>query len=81
MDRTLESEAPDPWWYRGYWKLKGVLPAEMRSRVKTMLQRGVDALPLAVRERDDATWEAIQKSEVPDPFEPPRSRRDLLNLA
>ncbi len=79
VDRSLESEAPDPWWYRGYWRLKGVLPAEMRSRVKTALQRGVDALPLAARDRDDATWEAIQKSEIPDPLEPPRSRRDLLN--
>jgi hypothetical protein len=50
----------------------------MRSRVKTLLKRGVGALPLAVWDRDDATWEAIQKTEIPDPFEPPKSRRDLL---
>jgi glycosyltransferase involved in cell wall biosynthesis len=81
VDRSLESEAPDPWWYRGYWRIKGVLPAQIRSQVKTMLQRGVDALPFAARERDDATWEALQKSEIPDPMKPPRSRRDLLSSA
>jgi hypothetical protein len=77
VDRSLESDAPDPWWYRGYWRVKGALPPELRSRVKALLQRGVDALPRAARERDDAAWEAVRKSEIPDPFEPPRRRRDL----
>jgi colanic acid/amylovoran biosynthesis glycosyltransferase len=79
VERSLESEAPDPWWYRGYWRIKEYLPLHLRSTVKAALQRGVDALPASAREGDDALWAAIQKSEVPDPFEPPRSRRELMS--
>jgi glycosyltransferase involved in cell wall biosynthesis len=81
VDRSLESEAPDPWWYQGYWRIKGHLPIGLRSTIKTLLQRGIDALPAKARERDDALWAAIQRSEVPDPFEPPRSRRELMSSA
>jgi hypothetical protein len=47
--------------------------------VKAVLQRGIDAFPVKARERDDALWKAIQESEIPDPFQPPRTRRDLLS--
>jgi glycosyltransferase involved in cell wall biosynthesis len=78
VDRSLESERPDPRWYRGYWRIKDHLPIGLRSAVKSVLQWGIDAFPVKARERDDALWEAIQSSEVPDPLEPPRRRRDLL---
>jgi hypothetical protein len=78
VDRSLESERPDPWWYQGYWRIKGQLPLGLRSTVKAMLQRGIDAFPVKARQRDDALWEAIQSSKVPDPFESPRRRRDLI---
>jgi glycosyltransferase involved in cell wall biosynthesis len=78
VDRSLESEQPDPWWYHGYWRLKEHLPLALRSTVKTLLQRGVDVFPRKARERDDALWAAIQGSVVPDPFEPPRRRRELF---
>jgi hypothetical protein len=81
VDRSLESEAPDPWWYQGYWRIKGHLPVELRSKIKSVLQRGIDALPAMAKQRDDALWAAIQKSEVPDPFQSPRSRRDLMGSA
>jgi len=81
VDRSLESERPDPWWYQGYWRIKGVLPIGLRRAVKTLLQRGVDAFPVKAPERDDALWEALQSSEVPDPFQPPRGRRDLMRNA
>ena len=79
VERSLESERPDPWWYQGYWRIKGHLPIGLRSSVKAILQRGIDAFPVKARERDDALWKAIQESEVPDPFEPPRRRRDLMS--
>ena len=78
VERSLESERPDPWWYQGYWRIKGHLPLGLRSKVKAMLQRGIDAFPARARQRDDALWEAIQSSKVPDPFQPPRRRRDLI---
>jgi glycosyltransferase involved in cell wall biosynthesis len=78
VERSLESERPDPWWYQRYWRIKGHLPIGLRSTVKAVLQRGIDAFPVKARQRDDALWQAIQRSEVPDPFEPPRSRRDLI---
>jgi len=78
VERSLESEAPDPWWYQGYWRIKGYIPVKLRRAVKAALQRGADALPARAREGDDALWAAIQDSEVPDPFEPPRSRRELM---
>jgi glycosyltransferase involved in cell wall biosynthesis len=81
VERSLESEAPDPWWYQRYWKIKGYLPSGLRSTVKAVLQRGIGALPAAKRDRDDALWLAVQKSEVPDPLQPPRSRRDLMRNA
>jgi len=80
VDRSLESEAPDPWWYQGYWRIKGHLPIGLRGAVKAALQRGIDAFPVKARERDDALWEAIQSSAVPDPFGPPRRRRDLTRF-
>ena len=79
VERSLESEAPDPWWYQKYWKIKGYLPIRLRSTVKAVLQRGIGALPAAARDRDDALWLAVQKSEVPDPLQPPRSRRELMS--
>jgi hypothetical protein len=78
VDRSLESERPDPWWYQGYWRIKDRLPLGLRSALKAVLQRGVDAFPARARQRDDDLWEAIQGSKVPDPFEPPRRRRDLV---
>ncbi len=78
VERSLESERPDPWWYQGYWRIKGHLPLGLRSKLKAMLQRGIDAFPARARQRDDALWEAIQSSKVPDPFQPPRRRRDLI---
>jgi glycosyltransferase involved in cell wall biosynthesis len=81
VDRSLESEAPDPWWYQGYWRIKGHLPVGLRSTIKSVLQRGIDALPAMAKQRDDALWAAIQRSEVPDPFQSPRSRRDLMSSA
>jgi hypothetical protein len=81
VDRSLESEAPDPWWYQGYWRIKGHLPVGLRSTIKSVLQRGIDALPAMAKQRDDALWAAIQKSEVPDPFQPPRSRREWMSSA
>jgi len=80
VERSLESDRPDPWWYRGYWRVKDRLPIALRSRVKTVLQRGIDAFPIRTGERDDALWRAIQRSEVPDPFQPPRRRRDLIRV-
>ena len=79
VERSLESERPDPWWYQGYWRIKGHLPIGLRSTVKAALQRGIDAFPVKARQRDDVLWKAVQRSEVPDPFEPPRRRRDLLS--
>jgi glycosyltransferase involved in cell wall biosynthesis len=77
VDRSLESERPDPWWYQAYWRIKGHLPLGLRGAVKAALQRGIDAFPARARQRDDALWEAIQSSTVPDPFQPARRRRDL----
>ena len=80
VDRSLESERPDPWWYQGYWRAKGRLPIGLRRALKSALQRGADSFPVKARERDDAVWKAIQGSEVPDPFQPPRRRRDLIKF-
>ncbi len=78
VERSLESEAPDPWWYRRYWRIKEYLPIKLRGAVKTVLQRSVGALPVGAEQRDDAIWAAIQESKVPDPFQPPRRWRDLI---
>jgi colanic acid/amylovoran biosynthesis glycosyltransferase len=78
VDRNLESEAPDPWWYQGYWRIKEYFPIKLRSTLKTVLHRSIGAFPVGAEERDDAVWAAIQESEVPDPFEPPRRWRDLM---
>jgi hypothetical protein len=80
VERSLETDRPDPWWYRGYWRVKDRLPIALRSRVKAALQRGIDAFPIRTGERDDELWRAIQRSEVPDPFQPPRRRRDLIRV-